>query len=112
MRIRTATGLIAIMAALMAPQALAGEMHPEPPQSGQWEQPVIDPYSEATKLGRTTLRREVTCRTCLFPDGVKDRETAMSVIAKMQSGELVLPEDKQLSLVHYLDRKYDLRSRN
>lgn len=71
-----------------------------------------DPYQEAFDTGRRTLKRDVTCKKCPFPDGVKDRDTALAVIEKVEAGEIVLSEKKTAALVYYLDERFGLQSAN
>lgn len=94
----------------MTAQASGSESFPS--GSHQSFPELRDPYQQAYDAGRRTLRREITCKKCPFPDGVKDRETAFAVIEKIQMGEIVLSEEKSTNLVVYLDRRFKLRSAN
>jgi len=107
------SSLVAVLALGLAwaPVSQASGSSSYPSSAGRTET-VRDPYQEAFDTGRRTLRRDVTCKKCLFPEGVKDRETALAVIEKIEAGEITLSEKKTAALVYYLDERFGLRSVN
>ncbi len=105
--VRYRAGLLGLVMSVSAPVAFASGSSGSSVPSGGYER-IRDPYQEAYDLGRRTLKRDVTCKTCLFPEGVKDRETALAVIARLETGELALTERKTAALVVYLDRRFTL----
>jgi hypothetical protein len=103
---------VVLLAASPVPVAGAsGTNSYTPPGQQEW-QDLRDPYREAYDAGRRIMKREITCKTCPFPKGIKNRETALELIAKIQAGEIVLEEEKLVSLVHYLDKRFDIRRAN
>lgn len=66
--------------------------------------PADDPYAR----GRKVYGRILSCKTCEYPKGIKDEETARAVLKRVATGEFELEDKERQDLTVYLVRRYKL----
>ncbi len=65
-----------------------------------------DPYADAYSRGKSQFKKRITCKKCVYPQGVHDSVTAGKVAKRVSSGEFQLTEKQQSDLMIFLQRRY------
>jgi hypothetical protein len=109
--IRATVGLVALMAAsgLVVSGAMAsgtdGGGAGYGSSSGFGQYPSTNSFDEFAE-GRYIYKRQLACKKCAYPGGIKSQEQADEAIGRINSGEIVMPQDKKDAVVSFLQNRF------
>lgn len=108
MRTFVKLAVLALTVALTAPSALASGTSDGGYSSGSGFYPSTprDPAAEAYSRGKSMVSRRISCKKCAFPDGVKDKPSAIKVAERVRAGEFDLKPAERELVLFYLSRRF------
>ena len=68
----------------------------------------VDPQRAAYSRGKKRFKRQITCKSCEYNDGVKGKDAANEVVAKINAGEFNLTPNERNDVITYIYRRYRL----
>lgn len=73
---------------------------------GNYPSTQFDLATEAYTRGKSMVSRRIGCKTCAYPDGVKDKATAQKVAERVRAGEFDLKPREREQVMYYLSRRF------
>lgn len=65
-----------------------------------------DPFEDAFLRGRSQFKKRITCKTCAYPEGIRDKASAARLAERVRSGDFELDARQRADVMIFLQRRY------